>query len=89
MKKLPFMLLFALLLGIGAPPRAAAQSHPRVSAKRAFAHTSETGKYKNNKARFRPHNPSGPLIDFDVNAHKLEKFKTARANRSSKFSKRH
>ena len=88
MNKLPFLVLLALLF-LGLADRAAAQPRPHRLSKRTFAHNSESGKGKSSKAHFRPRNSRGPLIDFDVKAHKLETFKTARSNKSYKFSKRH
>ena len=88
MHKLPFLALLALLV-FGLVDRAAAQPRPHRLTKRTFAHNSESSKGKNNKAHFRPKNTRGPLIDFDVKAHRLETFKTARSNKSYKFSKRH
>ena len=83
MQKLLFSLLFIFCVGLAVP--ADAQNRPRVKAKRTFAHSSESSKRKNNKARFRPVNNIRPVID--LNPHSQEKFKTAKAGRNFKFSK--
>ena len=88
MNKLPFLALLALLF-FGLARQAAAQPRPHRLTKRTFAHNTESGRGKSNRTHFRPKNTRGPLIDFDVKAHKLEKFKTARSNKSYRFSKRH
>jgi len=79
---------FALLLlcAFAAGP-ARAQSRPKGKAKRAFFHTSKAGKGKANKAHFRRENNIRPIID--LTPHKLETFKTAKANHHYKFSKGH
>ena len=74
-----------LLLSIGLADFAAAQPRPRLKAKRAFAHNSEAGKGKTNKARFRRENNVRPVID--LNPHRLERTKTVKALKPYKYSK--
>ena len=78
MNKLFLLLLFAFSLST------AAQDRPKGNLKRAFNHSSEAGKGKNNKARFRRESIH-PVID--LNPHSPEKFKTAKANKHYKFAK--
>ena len=82
MNKLFPLLLVAL--GLGTAGLATAQDRPKGSLKRAFSHSSEAGKGKNNKAHFRRESIR-PVID--LNPHSPEKFKTAKANHHYKFSK--
>ena len=79
MKKL-LLPLFALAFGLGP---ATAQPRPRILAKRAFAHTSEAGKGRVNKARFRRENNIRPTIDLHPRT--LEKTKTVRAPKAYKY----
>ena len=80
-----FSLLFIALL-FGSFSDATGQSRPKIKAKRAFNHSSEAGKGRNDKAHFRKESVR-PVID--LNPHSLEKFKTAKANHHYKFSKPH
>ncbi|GAB3658739.1 hypothetical protein GCM10027594_29950 [Hymenobacter agri] len=82
MNKLFLLLLFAFSLSTAG--RAAAQDRPKGNLKRAFNHSSEAGKGKNNKAHFRRESLR-PVID--LNPHSPEKFKTAKANHHYKFAK--
>jgi hypothetical protein len=78
-----FSLLF-LGLGLSLTVPATAQSRPKVKAKKAFAHKSESGQGKNNKAHFRRANDdSRPVID--LKPHKLESFKTAKSPKPYKY----
>jgi hypothetical protein len=78
-----FSLLF-LSLSMTLTLAATAQPHPKMKAKRAFSHTSESSRGKNNKAHFRPENGgSRPVID--LNPHKLESFKTIKSPKPYKF----
>ena len=65
---------------------AVGQHRPKTNLKRAFSHSSEAGKGKNDKAHFRKESIR-PVID--LNPHSPEKFKTAKANHHYKFSKPH
>ncbi|MCI1186909.1 hypothetical protein MON38_05715 [Hymenobacter sp. DH14] len=82
MNKLFLLLLFVFSLSTAG--LATAQNRPKGSLKRAFNHSSEAGKGKNNKAQFRRDNIR-PVID--LNPHTPEKFKTAKANHHYKFAK--
>ncbi|MDQ2772275.1 MAG: hypothetical protein M3Y54_17450 [Bacteroidota bacterium] len=84
MKNLFHLLLITLLLGSAGV--AVGQNRPKGNVKRAFKHTSEAGKGRNDKAHFRKENVR-PVID--LNPHSPEKFKTAKANHHYKFSKGH
>ena len=79
MNKLFSLLLLGLGLSLTIP--ATAQSRPK-SKKRAFSHTSESGRGKNNKAHFR-HESTRPVID--LTPHKLETFKTSKAPKHFKY----
>ena len=68
------LLLLGLGLSLSLP--AIAQPYPKGKAKRAFSHSSEANRGKNNKARFR-HEGNRPIID--LRPHKLESFKTAKS----------
>ncbi len=83
MKNLFSLLFLALTLSTSV---AVGQHRPKVKAKRAFNHSSEAGKGRNDKAHFRKEN-ARPVID--LNPHSPEKFKTAKANHHYKFSKPH
>jgi hypothetical protein len=76
--------ILLLLLSIGLATVADAQVRPKHKVKRAFVHTSEAGKGKNNKARFRRENNIRPTID--LNPRRLEKTKTVKAPKPYKFS---
>jgi hypothetical protein len=80
MHKIIPLLLLGLGLSLTLP--ATAQSRPNVKAKRAFAHKSESGQGKNNKAHFRKEGIR-PVIDFKP--HKLESFKTAKSPKPYKY----
>lgn len=81
-----FLPLLSFVLSIGFVFSASAhQPRPHVNAKRAFAHTSEAGDGKANKARFRRENNIRPTID--LNPHSLEKTKTVKATHHYKFAK--
>ncbi|MBH8559075.1 hypothetical protein [Hymenobacter negativus] len=81
MNKIFSLLLLAFGLSLTLP--ATAQSRPKLK-KRAFSHTSESSKGKNNKAHFRRENgPNLPVID--LKPHKLESFKTAKAPKPYKY----
>ena len=80
MKKIFFLLLLGL---VGFSNSVEAQSKPKKN-RRAFAHNSEAGKGKNDRAQFRKENKR-PVID--LTPHKPETFKTAKANKPYKFSK--
>ena len=80
-----FILLFIALL-FGSASVAIGQNRPRIKAKRAFSHSSEAGKGRNDRAHFRKESIR-PVID--LNPHSPEKFKTAKANHHYKFSKGH
>lgn len=77
--------LLYLVLSIGFASSATAQIHPKVNAKRAFAHSATVGKGKTNKARFRRENNILPTID--LSPRNLEKTKTVRAPKRYKFAK--
>ncbi|MGY3091035.1 hypothetical protein ACVWYF_004099 [Hymenobacter sp. UYAg731] len=77
-----FFSLLLLGLGLGLTIPATAQSRPKVKAKKAFSHTSESSRGKNNKAQFR-HESTRPVID--LTPHKLETFKTSRAPKHFKY----
>ncbi|WP_046244978.1 hypothetical protein [Hymenobacter terrenus] len=79
---IPFLIFF----GIEAIAPAIAQSRPKIKARRAFVHNSEASRGKNSKARFR-RNSKPPVIDLTPG--KLEKFKTAKANKPYKFPNPH
>ena len=79
-KLLPLLLLG---LGLSFTLPATAQLRPKVKAKRAFAHKSESGQGKNNKAHFRHDNGSRPVID--LKPHKLESFKTSKSPKPYKY----
>ncbi|GAC1591714.1 MAG: hypothetical protein NVS3B25_11410 [Hymenobacter sp.] len=84
MKKILFVLL--CLLFTSAASYAQSKGHkPRIKARRAFSHATESDLGKNSRARFRRENNILPTVD--LNPHRLEKFKTARANKNYKFSK--
>lgn len=85
MKKLIPLLL--LVVALGSAEVTTAQNRPKSRAKRAFAHNSESGKGKNNRARFRRINNILPTID--LTPHKQTTFKTAKANKHYRFSKAH
>ena len=78
--------LLSLVLSIGFAPSATAQIHPKVNARRAFAHSAATDKGKANKIRFRHENNMRSTID--LNPRSLEKTKTVRAPKHYKFAKR-
>ena len=78
---LPAALALALSIGLLGPTTA--QHRPRIKAGRAFAHTSESGKSKSNKARFRRGNNILPTIDLHPRT--LEKTKTVKAPKPYKF----
>ena len=80
---LPALLLLALSISHTGP--ATAQSRPKMKAGRAFAHTSESGKGKHSKARFRRENNILPTIDLHPRT--PEKTKTVKAPKSYKFKK--
>ena len=75
-----------LLFCLSIAGQAGAQGRPKVHLKRAFNHTSEAGKGKNDRAHFRKEN-TRPVID--LNPHTPEKFKTAKVGHHYKFAKRH
>ena len=72
-------LLFLFVLAAGT---AQAQAKPKVKPKRAFAHTTESSQGKTSRAQFRRES-SRPVID--LTPHKLETFKTAKANKNYKY----
>ncbi|MBU6122526.1 hypothetical protein [Hymenobacter siberiensis] len=76
-----FFLLF-LGLGLSLTIPATAQSRPKLKARRAFSHTSESGQGKNNKIQFRRES-NRPVID--MKPHKLESFKTAKSPKPYKY----
>ena len=76
------LLLPLLAFAVGLGP-ATAQPRPHLHAKRAFAHTSEVGKGRVNKARFRRENNIHPTID--LHPHTLEKTKTVRAPKAYNY----
>ncbi|HEX8507689.1 MAG TPA: hypothetical protein VF630_20165 [Hymenobacter sp.] len=84
MKNILSRLLIALVLSGGVLGSAAAKQLPKVKAKRAFAHTSEAGKGKTNKAQFRRENDR-PVID--LNPKSLTRTKTTKAPKPFKYSK--
>ena len=84
MKKLSFLFAF-LFFGTEMAALANYQPRPRFKAKRAFAHTSESGQGRNSKARFRRENNIRPIID--LNPHSLTRTKTVRAPKPYKYSK--
>ena len=63
------------------------QPRPRFKAKRAFAHTFESGQERNSKARFRREYSIRPVID--LNPHSLTKTKTVKDSKPYKYSKGH
>ncbi|MDO7846373.1 hypothetical protein Q5H92_08400 [Hymenobacter sp. M29] len=79
MKK--FFLL--LLLTCFAAGTIQAQNRPKVKAKRAFAHPSESSKGKASRAQFR-HETIRPVID--LKPHSLERSKTVKAPKAYKYS---
>lgn len=80
MHKFFFLLLLGFGLSLTLP--VAAQPRPRFKAKRAFAHNSESGRGRSNKAHFRKENVR-PIID--LKPHKLESFRTTKAPKSYKY----
>lgn len=78
---LPTLLLVALSIGLAS--FTTTQHRPRMKARQAFAHDSESGKSRNNKARFRRENNILPTIDLHPRT--LEKTKTVRAPRAYKY----
>ena len=76
--------LFLLVFAAGA---AQAQNKPKVKAKRAFAHSSGSSRGKTAKTQFRKENNIRPVIDLAP--HKMEKFKTAKANKNYKYRNPH
>ena len=84
MKKLFFLPLLALGIGLATP--ATAQSASKVKAKRAFAHNSEAGRGKTNKVQFRRES-TRPVID--LHPKKTTSFKTVKAQKPYKFSNPH
>jgi len=72
-----------LLLACFAAGTVQAQNRPKVKAKRAFAHPSESSKGKASKAQFRRENVR-PVIDLKPNS--LERSKTVKAPKPYKYS---
>ena len=85
MKKHLFALLF--LFSLAYTSAANAQSKPKIKTRHAFTHNSEAGQGKTNKAHFRKEN--GHHTPIDLTPHKLETFRTAKANKNYKYSKGH
>lgn len=82
MKKLIPALL--ILFFIGFALAASAQTRPKYKAKKVFSHNAESGQGKTDRAQFRKESSNRPPID--LRPHKLESFKTAKANKHYKFS---
>ncbi|WP_201980081.1 hypothetical protein [Hymenobacter rubidus] len=82
MKKL-FLLLLVLF---GLADTASAQAKPKVKA-RAFKHTSESGKGKTERMHFRQGRKHRSTLDLTPG--KLEKFKSAKANKNYTFPNPH
>ena len=82
-----FLPLLALVLSSGLAQSATAQARPKVNVKRAFAHSSEAGKGKANKAHFRRENEGGIRPTIDLNPRSLERTKTVKAPKHYKFAK--
>lgn len=80
-----FLVLAALLVGLGFTGEANAQKRPKINEKRVFTHGSEAGERKNNRARFRRTNNIHPVIDLHQRSQ--TRFKTAKAGKDFKFNK--
>lgn len=80
MKTYCFSLLLAVCLG--AATTADAKPSPGAKSKRAYSHSNESSKGKNNKAQFRKQSIR-PVID--LHPHKAGTFKTAKAAPSYKY----
>ena len=78
-----FITLLLLLFVFGVAD-VQAQKKPKVKARRAFSHTSESSEGKTNKARFRHENKGFSMIDLHPKS--PTRFKTAKANKDYKFS---
>ncbi|UOQ96535.1 hypothetical protein MUN81_14950 [Hymenobacter sp. 5317J-9] len=76
--------ILLLLLGFAAGT-AQAQNKPKVKAKRAFSHSSESSRGKTAKTHFRAENNIRPVID--LNPRSLERSKTVKAPKPFKYSK--
>ncbi|MBF9140930.1 hypothetical protein [Hymenobacter properus] len=76
-------LFLLLLLACFATSTVQAQNRPKVKAKRAFSHTSESSKGKTSKVHFR-RETIRPVIDLKPNS--LERSKTVKAPKAYKYS---
>lgn len=85
MKKIVSLLLLGFGFGLASP--ATAQFKPKKS-KRAFLHSAENSRGKNDRSHFRHERLiQAPIIDLGRG--KSTKFKTAKANRPYKFPNPH
>ena len=77
-------IVLLLLLSVFAAGSVQAQGKPKVKAKRAFSHSSESSRGKTAKTQFR-RETIRPVIDLKPNS--LERSKTVKAPKPFKYSK--